>query len=255
MAIPIEGYSVVAQKGRIERLLATGAITAPNRTVLADDDLWRCSFMEQSDAVKFIESLEKLDLNGSQGPDSDVVLVSEFDRSVNPYCKWLVTARWEKAVIAWKAGTRPETVVAREGWDPKVGSGLTFADRDSLDNLEFLRLDGNVEVYRNKQTGKEVYIGRTAPPLEAMFKSAGDTITKHLVTAGEKPVRGGDAEKVEEAVEMLGQVIAARPDVWNAHWLRGKGLMALGKHEMAYRVGFNRVDLEKLAAWLEERTG
>jgi len=119
--------------------------------------------MAESDAQKFIQALEKFDLNVSQGPDPDVVLVSEFDRTVTPYCEWLATGQWEKAVIAWKAGTRPETVIAREGWDPKVGSGLHFHDPSSMDDLEFIRLDGGVEVYLNKATGKEVYIGRTSP--------------------------------------------------------------------------------------------
>jgi tetratricopeptide (TPR) repeat protein len=245
MAIPIEGYSVVAQKARIVHLLENGSINVPNNTALADDDIWRCSFMEQTDALDFIRSLEKLDLNGSRGPDSDIVLVNEFDCSVNPYCEWLVTARWEKAVIAWRTGTHPEKIVAREGWDPKAGSGLHFADRNSMDNLEFLRLDGNVEVYRNKETGKEVYVGRTSLPLEAMFKTAGRIINQHLVTAGEKPVSGDDAKQVREAVEVLEKVIAAAPNSWNALWLHGKGNLALGRHEIAYQSFRRAYELEK----------
>jgi hypothetical protein len=126
MAIPIEGYSIVAQTARIQRLLDDHAFAIPNSTALGDDHIWSCSFMAQVDAEKFLQILADLGLNVSQGPDSDVVLVNEFDRSIDPYCEWLATGAWEKAVIAWKAGTRPESVVAREGWDPQVGSGLVF---------------------------------------------------------------------------------------------------------------------------------
>jgi tetratricopeptide (TPR) repeat protein len=245
MAIPIEGFTVVAQKARIVHLLENHAIETPNATALADDDLWRCSFMAEADAQKFMRSLEKLDLNVSQGPDSDVVLVNEFDRSVTPYCEWLVTAKWERAVIAWKVGTRPESVVAREGWDPHVGSGLSFCDRSGQDNLEFVRLEDNIEVFRNKETGKEVYIGRTSTPVKAMFKTASQVISEHLVTAGEKPVDGKVAEEVTRAVEMLEKVMVATPDSWNVHWYHGKGQMALGKIELAYRSFQRAYELEQ----------
>src|SRR5688500_11324603 len=128
MAVPIEGFSVVARIERIQRLLDDGAVQPPNATALSDAHVWKCSFMAKSDAEKFLQTLAKLGLNVSQGPDSDVVLATEFDRSVEPYCEWLRLAVWEKAVIGWKEGTRPETITARPGWDPKVGSGLTFHD-------------------------------------------------------------------------------------------------------------------------------
>src|SRR5262245_16075132 len=134
MAIPIEGYSVVAQLERIRPLLESKQLRGPGAAVIADDDLWRCAFMSMDDAAAFLQSLESLGLNTTKGPDSDAVLISEFDGSITPYCEWLQTAKWEKAVIGWKAGTQPRTVSAREGWDPTVGSGLTFcASSEELD--------------------------------------------------------------------------------------------------------------------------
>ena len=164
MAVTIEGFTVVVQKARLQHLLEAEAFEMPNSTALADEQLWKCSFMAHADAGKFLRTLEGLGLNVSQGPDSDAVLVNEFDCSVEPYCEWLAAARWEKAVIAWLAGTRPESVVAREGWDPKVGSGLVFHDPATMKHLVFLRLEDNVEVFRDEKTGREVYIGRTFHP-------------------------------------------------------------------------------------------
>jgi tetratricopeptide (TPR) repeat protein len=245
MAIPIEGYSVVAQKARIAFLLESHAFDIPNSTALGDNDIWRCCFMTQTDAVEFIRLLEKLNLNASQGPDSDVVLVNEIDQSVTPYCEWLAITKWEKAVIAWKAGTRPESVTAHQGWDPKVGSGFYFHDGNAHDNLEFLRLQDNIEVYMNKETGKEMYIGRTSTPVEAMFKTASQMIGRHFVTAGEKPVLGKSAEDVASAVRMLEKVLASVPDFWNALWFLGKGQMALGNLELAYQSFLRAYELEK----------
>jgi tetratricopeptide (TPR) repeat protein len=150
-------------------------------------------------------------------------------------------------VIAWKAGTRPESVTAHEGWDPKVGSGFYFHDANAHDNLEFLRLQDNVEVYMNKETGKEMYIGRTSTPVEALFKTASQIIGRHFVTAGEKPVCGKAAEDVASAIKMLDKVLAAVPDSWNAHWFHGKGQMAIGNFELAYQSLQHAYELEKNA--------
>lgn len=243
MAIPIEGYSVVVRRKRIQHLLDVGKIEIRNSTAIADDDLWRCSFMIMEDASKFARSLEALGLNASRGPDSDAVIVSEFDLSIEPYCEWLNTSKWEKAVIAWLAGTEPRTVVAPEGWDPKVGSGLTYSP--GKDQLEFLRVEGQVEVYRDKQTGKEVYIGRTSMPVEALFKSAGQIITNHLRSIDEPVLTGADAAEVASAIAMLDQVLAEVSDEWRAYWMHGKGHLALGNLSAAYDSFTRAYALEK----------
>jgi hypothetical protein len=188
MAIPIEGYTVVAQRDRIQHLLDSEAFPIPNASALADDHLWRCGFMVMDDATDFAQKLELLGLNVSRGPDSDVVIVNEFDGSIEPYCEWLLTAKWEKAVIGWLAGTNPKTLMAREGWDPKIGSGLTFERRDS-DRLELLRVEGNVEVFRDKETGKEVYIGRTSPPVNSLYECAARMILDHPRDPGKPPLK------------------------------------------------------------------
>jgi tetratricopeptide (TPR) repeat protein len=245
MAIPIEGYSVVTQLSRIQRFLDDGLLKIPNATVLSDTHIWKCSFMASDDARKFLEMLEKLGLNGSRGPDSDVVIASEFDRSVEPYCEWLKMAVWEKSVIAWREGTRPETVTARQGWDPKIGSGLIFHDPASMQFLEFLRLDNNVEVFRNKKTGQEVYIGRTSTPVDALFRSATEIVRKHFVNPGEPPVSGSAAKEVLRAAGMLEKVVAEAPDWWNAQWFYGKSQMALGNYQQAHEAFRRAYRIEK----------
>jgi hypothetical protein len=53
MAITIDAYTVVAQLRRVQHLLDSDKLPTPNSTILADDDLWRCSFMTHSDANIF----------------------------------------------------------------------------------------------------------------------------------------------------------------------------------------------------------
>ena len=98
MAIPIEGYSVVVKKHRVQNYIDEGVIEAPNSRFLYDKDLWTCSFMAKADAEAFMKTLDKNGLNTTQGPESDAVLVTEFDQSIYPYCEWLNTGQWEKAV-------------------------------------------------------------------------------------------------------------------------------------------------------------
>ena len=256
MAIPIEGFSVVAQFNRIQHLLDDESLTVPNSTAISDSHIWRCSFMAEADAMKFLRTLRELGLNVEQGPDSDVVLATEFDRSVEPYCEWLRTGVWDKAVIAWKEGTSPETVTAREGWDPKMGSGLEFHDPSSMQFLEFLRLEDSVEVFLNKKTGKEVYIGRASTPVDALFTAASEIVRMHFVNAGAPSLTGSAATEVSEAAGMLEKVLSEVPDWWNAQWFYGKSQVALGNYEAAYTAFQHAYQHEKsVEAILRELAG
>jgi tetratricopeptide (TPR) repeat protein len=201
--------------------------------------------MAKGDAQKLLSTMAGLGLNVSQGPNSDVALADEFDHLIDPYCEWLKIGVWDKAVIAWKEGTRPESVIAHEGWDPKIGSGLVFQDPSSMQHLEFLRLDGNVEVFLNKKTDTEVYIGRSSTPVDSIFLTATPTIQKHDVSAGQPALNGSAAMEVAEAVKMLEKVVSEVPNWWNAQWFYGKGQLALGEHEAAYRAFRQAYDLEK----------
>ncbi|MEM9345630.1 MAG: tetratricopeptide repeat protein [Planctomycetota bacterium] len=232
MAVPIEAYTVVAQKERVIDLIESGQLQAPNHRGLADDHLWCCSFMAHSDALALVSRLDALGVNTAQGPDSDIVVVNEFDQSIDPYCEWLQMGQWDKAWIAWLVGTEPKTVVAREGWDPSVGSGLSFSDGS---DLEFVRMDENVEVHRNKETGEEVYIGRTEIPVEVLYEHASKVIIANMRTAGEPPLQSKSLQQVTQAVEEMSRVCEHPGATWQAWWLLGKGQIAIAQYEKAYQ--------------------
>lgn len=244
MAVTIEGFAVVAQRDRIQSHLDQNKIEPPNGRHVGDDDLWRCCFMAESDAYEFIHALEELGLNASEGPDSDVVLVSEFDQSIHPYCEWLTLANYEKSIIAWKTGATPESIIAEEGWDPAVGSGLHFHDESMMEKLTFVRLDGQTEVYKNNETGQEVYATRLKPTLDARFKSASAAIVENMRVAGEAPLTGELADQIQESIGVLEEILKEVPDSWRTLWVHGKGKIALGEYEAAYQSLKKAFDLE-----------
>lgn len=245
MAIAIEGYSVVGLKTRLAENFDGGLVAlsqiVPNATELVDDDLWRCSFMASADATQFLNQLEDAGLNARSGPDSDLVVVSEFDLSVQPYCEWLQVAQWEKGVIAWREGTTPETIVAREGWSPESGSGLIFQGEE---DLEFERLDGDVHVYRDKQTGKEVYVSRTQVDPEVLFQMASKTICSHCLGNVRQLTRDTEAS-VRKAIADLESLAQQFPDSWRVHWFVGKARQGLGELEQAYTSYWRAFELEQ----------
>ncbi len=243
MAIAVEAFCVVGNLQAIEAAdhLSHEDLTtlAPNNTALDDGDLWRCSFMAESDAAAFVQRLDEIGFNTSTGPGSDFVIVNEFDLEVTPYCEWLEVAQYQKGIIAWKTGSNPETVTARAGWSPENGSGLTFGNRHRMNDLEFVRLDGSVEVFRDKETGELVYIGRTETPVEALYETSASLIQRNSISPGQPRLRGKIRAEVEKAVAGLVEVVAHHPDFWRAHYFIGKGRESIGDVENAY-TAFNR---------------
>ena len=243
MAIAVEAFSVVGNLQSIEDadLISQNELNAMarNSTALSDADLWRCSFMAESDAAAFVERLNEIGFDTTTGPHSDFVIVNEFDLEVTPYCEWLEVANYHKGVIAWKVGSNPESVTARAGWSPEKGSGLTFGNRHRMDNLDFVRLEGNVEVFRDKSSGEMVYIGRTETPVEALYETSATLIHQNSITPGQPPVRGKLKQEISQAIGDLRKVVENHPDFWRAHYFIGKGNEAIGDIESAYSA-FNK---------------
>ena len=237
MAIAIEGYSVVGRVARMEE--HPGGIEgllediAPELGWIQDDDLWCRAFMAEEDAAHLMNLFNKVGFETEKGPESDFVMVNEFDRSMSPYCEWLNISEWDKGVIAWLAGTEPDKLIAREGWSPEKGSGLTFARVDDP-NLEFLRLDGDVEVYLNKETGEEVFLARAIPNPDVVYATASKVILDNRIEPGQTPLNGEVAAEVRNAVTSLEDLLEHNEPTWRLYFCIGKGREALGDLGGAY---------------------
>lgn len=245
MAVVVEGFTVLARLDRIQERLSHPTFEVPNSTALFDDHLWRCAFMAEADARAFVHYLGMLGMKVEPGPDCEAVVVDEFDIASQQPCEWLNVTKWEKAVIAWRAGTDLDTVTAREGWDPKKGSGLTRMAAASAKHLKFLSENDGVETYLNTDVGKKVYIGRPKLSVDAMFERACLVIKSNFVDPGGNPVSGAAADSVSKAVTDLEQLLSLDPKRWNVLWFHGKGLVALGRPAEAYESFHRAFELEQ----------
>lgn len=242
MAIAIEGATIVARLDRIADLVEGGLDAVRQLQVgtcsiaFADHELWRCAFMVDAEAIEFLDRLKQLGLNAMPGPDPDVVLTNEFDLEVTPYCEWLKLARIQKAVIAWLDGTEPTSIVAHDGWSLENGSGLERHSETEA-GLEFLRREGGIEAYFDKKAGKEVYLARKDPSVDALnaaFKKSAEDIHANWIQPGQKPISGKSAAAVQTAIRALEEVVASCPEHWQSHLMIGKGWQALGNEQAAY---------------------
>lgn len=197
---------------------------------LTDDDLWACSFMVYTDAVRFMEQLQQAGVESSQGPDPDLVLVNEFDSSVSANCDWLEIGRSERAVIVKRTGAAADPLIAPQGWTPEHGSGNYLGE-----DVEFLRMDGNVSVYFDRQKGCETYVRRSEPDPYEVYIEESRVIEQHLINPG-APVLTGEAvvTRIRQAITNLEWVLESFPQDWRIHYFNGKAKQAIGDLDGAY---------------------
>ena len=256
MAVVIEGYTVLVRLDRIQSRLSHPTFEIPNSTALFDDHLWRCAFMAEADARRFVDYLGKLGMKVEPGPDCEALIVDEFDVATRQPCEWLNITMWAKAVIAWRAGTELTTVMAREGWDPQKGSGLTREAVGNAKHLEFLGEKDGVETYLNTDIGKKVYVGRSKLSVDVIFERSCQVIKSNFVDPGGSPLSGPVADSVSKAVLDLEQLLSLDATRWNVLWFHGKGLVALGRTAEAYESFRKAFELEQgVEAVLRELAG
>jgi tetratricopeptide (TPR) repeat protein len=238
MAVALNAISIIARLDAVSRSFPGGReaflLNIPNSMFCSDEDLIVSSFMVETDAREFMQELRRLGLTCYPETDSTVVLVNafQFERAELP--EWLEIGKYQNAVIGWLAGAEIKTIHGPPDWDPEDDT-LQFATvEEAAKRLEFLRRDGSVEVYRDRQTGQELYTARTNLPLDEMFKEAGEIVTKNMIHPGQAALTGEQAATVFRAVEMLEIITERVSDSWRAFWLLAKGEHAIGKPLRAY---------------------
>jgi len=266
MAVLIQGFSVVVQQATLKTKYPGGLEAyrgeCPNSTFCADDFLTRVGFMVQNDAEGFIAHLATKGLTPFRNSAcEDVALVTPADGSLRP-CDWLKIAPWGPAAIAWLANTHCGEIHAPHGWNADQ-SVRPMSAQEAREHLEFVRTDGNVDVYWDKRTGQELYTGRTnhtgddrARHVELYHCGCG-LIQGLLLTDGNEPaaLADGDRRKLLEAVPLFVEVVDIHPGNWAAMWLLGKVHERLEEYERglqwfsrAHRVHPEQPDVVREAA-------
>lgn len=178
MAVLIEGISVVVRVDTIERHYV-GGLNAfqgaiPNSNHCTDGELIRVAFMAPNDVRAFVEQLEGggLQYIGADGNANTIAVVDQRTGFVRP-CSWLAFEHAQidsnpahVGAVCRAVPTSIEGVAVPAHW--RFESSLTarhrFVPTEQLnDQLEFVRRENGVDVYRDRTTGQEFYVGRTTP--------------------------------------------------------------------------------------------
>ena len=174
MAVLVEAISVVVRRTAIDAKFPGGwaafAAHAPNRTLCADGEIARLGFMSPADVESFVRALELAGLTHLDGDTAvDLVVVDQMSGPASP-SGWLEFGHVElgpaggKVAACRLAGSRVASIMLPEGWEYEGSLSHTygFIPAGEVDkSLEFLRHENGVDIFLNRLTGQEVYIGRT----------------------------------------------------------------------------------------------
>jgi tetratricopeptide (TPR) repeat protein len=267
MAVLIEGFSVVVRNSTLDARYPGGVEgyrrDCPNDSFCADECLSRVGFMVPGDAQVFVAQLAEKGLTPSRrGAAEDVALVSQADGPLLP-CAWLELGRWGQAVIAWLAGTDRGDLHAPAGWNPERRL-QQMSPEEIKQRLEFLRSEGHVDVYRDKTTGQELYVGRTVSTSDQdkarhdELYQRGCRLIEGLIVVGNQapgPPDPGQRKRLDDAVPLFVEVVRINPGNWAAMWLLGKVYQRLGDYgqglewfSRAHRVNPDQPDVAREAS-------
>ncbi len=267
MAVPIEGYSVLVRNATLVAKYPGGVDgyrrDCPNRTFCADELVSRVAFMVPGDADVFVAELAEKGLTPyRKGAAEDVALVSQAEGPLRP-CTWLELSRRGDVTIAWLAGTDRGDVHAPAGWHPDRGARHLSA-AEIKQRLEFVRSEDHVDVYRDKTTGQELYVGRTASISDqdkarhdGLYQQACGLIKDRIIlgNAPPGPLDAQTRKALEDAIGLFVEVVRINPGNWAAMWLLGKVYQRLGDYEpglawfaRAHRVNPDQPDVAREAA-------
>lgn len=175
MAVLIEGISVVIRAEEIVEKYTGGwdvfRSNCPNNSLCADGELVRVGFMTPTDAKKFVSDLTSRGLNYFDEGNAGDFVIADQQRGFAAPCEWAELGRvsvsgmeTEQVVACRAAGSDSRTLVTPDGWtyEESLSADFGYVDAESAsDRLEFLRHEEGVDVYRDTETGEEVYVGRT----------------------------------------------------------------------------------------------
>ena len=175
MAILVEAISVVIKRSAIDQHFPGGwdafVEDCPNQTLCADSGLARVGFMSPVDVESYVKHLEKVGFVYLKASEAIDLVVVDQQRGLSANCKWvefghvnLDGAHSKRVATCQIIGGVEEPLLTPDGWqyEGSLSQTFVFAPIEHVDkSLEFLRHEDGLDVYFNKLTGKEVYLGKT----------------------------------------------------------------------------------------------
>jgi len=184
MAVLVEAISIIVRRDAINARFSGGwrqfLAIVPNSTLCSDEDLARVGFMSPPDIEAFVRRLEGGGLTFLRDEQAvDMAVVDQMRGPTMP-AEWLefallplggtvnkVAACWlfEEPRIA--AGihmpAKGMNLATPDGWtyEDSLSANFKFVENEEMqEKLKFLRHEDGADVYLDRSTGKEVYVGR-----------------------------------------------------------------------------------------------
>jgi tetratricopeptide (TPR) repeat protein len=144
--------------------------------------------MTQTDARAFVRELARygIALEGVASPD---VAVCSSDKLLSQ-CDWLSLGRMEGHPVAWLATDEPGDLVVPEFERTSEGPQL-ISRKELAESYEFLGSKALIEIFREKSTGKMLYIGRTQSGGPPSYLSGSEIQQRYMALAEELSRLGG----------------------------------------------------------------
>jgi hypothetical protein len=177
MAVLIEGISVITRADTLQAKFPGGweqyERSAPNGTLCADGEIARIGFMMPADVERFIYTLQQCGFEYMRDGTAIDIAVADQIHGLLSTCSWLQFGRvplsgTEHRVAACRlTGGSSKSLVMPPDWrfETSLSAKSTFVANGNLKSqVQYLRTRGNLDVYRNIETGEEMFVGRTAKP-------------------------------------------------------------------------------------------
>lgn len=173
MPVLVEAFSVIVRADAIKARHDGGwedfRDGAPNQSLTCDNELARVGFMTREDVDRYIAVLEGKGLRFlHEGQAKDIAVVDQWAGLLTP-CDWLEVGQMggeAGSVVACRlAGSEETQLFTPEGWqyEGSASQTLRYVSKDEMDaSLEYLGRRDHLDVYRERATGKLLYVGRTA---------------------------------------------------------------------------------------------
>jgi len=199
MAVLVEGISVVVRRDAIVRAFgpewATFVAAVPNQTLCADPEIARVGFMHPDDVKAYVERLGAHGMvHLRDGAAMDLVVIDQLRGLLSP-CDWLefgrtgLTGANDVIGVARLKGTSVAKIALPIGWTypGSLSARFTFVPNASVpEMLEKVGHEDGVDVLRDRESGKRLFMGRTAaaepsaPSTETSKNRASTTLWQRL---------------------------------------------------------------------------
>ena len=172
MAILIEATCVIVRADAIVGRYPGGWVafrdSAPNRSLVCDNEIAGIGFMAYQDVDNFIRHLQSLGLRFHEGGQTlDMAIVDQWHGVTTP-TDWLefghMGGEGTRVSACRLAGSQEENFFTPDGWIYEGSASQTlrlFSKEEVAKSLDYVERRGDLDVYRERATGKLLYVGRT----------------------------------------------------------------------------------------------